>query len=243
MATPQPTAPGLWGVVLATHEVADLASRFPRSAACDLEHQRVHDSLGAHGLTFAGNYLGVNIYLRPQRGPAGLDLSRHPVSPSPYPYLFVWVVRPENLLKHADWFTTVLGADFETVAIPGGNVAMSWDAGIELVAPETDDRQRSDVDVFGNAATQPHFDYLCARGESPWSVVLRVADVEEFRERAVRLGFDPSELLQESDPILRREWYRSWTHKAIEQRETRLSEFLGLRLMAGEVTYADSTEP
>jgi hypothetical protein len=228
--------PGVWGIVLATDDVPAVLGRFP-AAARDESARAVHDALQEQGLTFAGRYLDTNVYLRPRDGSVEPDLLRRPPGRQPYVYLFVWVVRLENLERHAGRLAALLDADFEGVAIPGGRVAMSWDAGLELIAPEPREL-RPVAGKLDEATTDVHYDHVVNQGEGPWSVVLRVADIGAFRDRAARLGYDPSPLLQEADPSRRRDWYRSWTRKVIEQRETRLPGLLGLRLMAGQVTYA-----
>lgn len=228
--------PGVWGLVVGVDDVPVRRQRFP-AVPYDESAQRVHDALAKRGLLFAGSFLDRFVYLRARPRSAGTDLLSRPARPQPYPYLFVWVVQPKNLDRHAGQLTALLGADFEQVAIPGGRVAISWDSGLELIAP--DPRELHPVDgKLDETTTDPHHDHVRNHGDSPWSIVLRVADIQAFRERAVRLGYDPSPLLQDADPVQRRNWYRSWTRKVVEQREIRLPGLLGLRLMAGEVTYA-----
>jgi hypothetical protein len=232
----EPTESGVWGIVVAVDQVPGTRPRLPVDPG-DESAQAVHDALRRHGLVFAGSMLGVHLYLRERPAAARTGLRARVPGPHPYLYLFVWVVRPENLDRHAGEFSALLGADFESVAIPGGRVAMSWDAGIELIAPEA--RELHPIaGQLDETTTDPHYEHLCNHDDSPWSIVLRVSDIDSFRDRAVRLGHGPSPLLQSADPAQRREWYRSWTRKVIEQREIRLPSFLGLRLMAGEVTYA-----
>jgi hypothetical protein len=227
--------PGVWGIVAAVDDVPASRERFP-AVRCDESARRVHDALAKRGVLFAGSFLGVNVYLSARPRSAGSDLLSRPTRPKPYPYLFVWVVQPENLDGHAGQLAALLGADFERVTIPGGRVAISWDSGFELIAPEP--RELHLVDgKLDETTTDPHHEHVRGHGDGPWSIVLRVADIEAFRERVARLGYDPSPLLQDADPVVRRDWYRSWTRKVVEQREIRLPGFLGLRLMAGEVTY------
>jgi hypothetical protein len=228
--------PGVWGFVVGVDDLPVSRRRFP-AVPYDESAQRVHDALAKRGLLFAGSFLGTYVYLRARPRSAGPDLLSRASRSEPYPYLFVWVVQPETLDRHAGQLTTLLGADFEQVAIPGGRVAISWDSGLELIAP--DPRELHPVDgKLDETTTDPHHDHVRNHGDSAWSIVLRVADIQAFRERVARLGYDPSPLLQDADPVQRRNWYRSWTCKVLEQREVRLPAFLGLRLMAGEVTYA-----
>jgi hypothetical protein len=228
----EPTEPGVWGIVMAVDAVPATRPRLPLPPG-DTSAQPVHDALRRHGLVFVGTMLGVRVYLRERSVPPPTGLRVR----LPYLYLFVWVVRPENLDHHAGEFSALLGADFESVAIPGARVSMSWDSGIELIAPEP--RELHPIaGRLDETTTDPHYEHLSNHGDSPWSIVLRVEDIEAFRDRAARLGHDPSALLQPADPEQRRAWYRSWTRKVIEQREIRLPSFLRLRLMAGEVTYA-----
>jgi hypothetical protein len=235
ISAPESTEPGVWGIVMAVDEAPGTRPLLPMAPGNE-SSQPVHEALRRHGLVYLDSMLCVHVYVRERSGAARTGLCERLPGPQPYLYLFVWVVRPENLDRHAGEFSALLGADFESVAIPGGRVAMSWDSGVELIGPES--RELHPIaGPLDETTTDPHYEHLCTYGDSPWSIVLRVADIEAFRDRAVRLGHSPSPLLQPADPTQRREWYRSWTRKVIEQREIRLPSFLGLRLMAGEVTY------
>lgn len=227
--------PGVWGVVVDVDDLPAARRRFP-AVPHDVSVQPAHNSLEQHGLVFAGPVFGANVYLRDASGSAALDLRRRPASLVPYPYLFVWVVSAEDLDRYAAELTARFDADFEQVGISGACAAVAWDSGFELIAPEP--RELHPVDGrLDETTTDPHFDHLRTHGSGPWSIVLRVVDIDAFRERSARLGHQPGPPLQDADPARRRSWYRSWTRKVIEQREVRLPALLGLRLMAGEVTY------
>ncbi|MFO8101035.1 MAG: VOC family protein [Dehalococcoidia bacterium] len=86
----------------------------------------------------------------------------------------------EDLQKGIEVFSMLLGATFhsaneEDAARFGIEVAMSWDAGIELVAPLPD--RDSHVKQF-----------LKDRGEGLMGVIFAVDDVEEAKEAALSLG-------------------------------------------------------
>ncbi len=86
----------------------------------------------------------------------------------------------KDLKKGIEVYSELLGATFhganaEDAAAFGIEVAMSWDAGIELVAPLPD--RDSHVKEF-----------IEKRGEGLMGVVFDVDDVEEARDRAETLG-------------------------------------------------------
>jgi hypothetical protein len=232
--------PGIWGIVIATDDTRELLHQLPL-AAQDEQSRLVHAVLSAQRVRYAGQFLGVHQYVRERRRPSLPDRPRRAPGAQPYPYLFAWVVQPDRLDVHVKSLAAGIGADFELVEILGARVALSWDSGLELIAPEP--REISAVDGrLDETTTDVHYDHLCKYGESPWSVVIRVSDIEAFRNRAADLGHEVSPVLQDPAPERRRAAYRAWTRKIIDQREVRLFGFLGLRLMAGEVVYAtDST--
>jgi len=86
----------------------------------------------------------------------------------------------KDLKKGIDVYSRMLGATFnsanaEDAATFGIEVAMSWDAGIELVAPLPD--RDSHVKQF-----------IDARGEGLMGVIFAVEDVDEAKEAALALG-------------------------------------------------------
>jgi len=86
----------------------------------------------------------------------------------------------KDLEKGIDFYTRLLGATFheataEDVVTLGIRVAMSWDAGIELVSPMPD--RESFITEF-----------LEQRGEGLMGVVFAVDDVEEAHTAAKALG-------------------------------------------------------
>lgn len=86
----------------------------------------------------------------------------------------------KDLEKGIDFYTRLLGATFheataEDVVTLGIRVAMSWDAGIELVSPMPD--RESFIT-----------DFLEQRGEGLMGVVFAVDDVEEAYAAAQALG-------------------------------------------------------
>ena len=86
----------------------------------------------------------------------------------------------KDLEKGIDFYAKLLGATFheataEDVVTLGIRVAMSWDAGIELVSPMPD--RESFITEF-----------LEQRGEGLMGVVFAVDDVEEAHEAAKALG-------------------------------------------------------
>lgn len=82
----------------------------------------------------------------------------------------VFCVRPENQEAAADVWRS-LGFEFVEIELveEGLRVLLDWDRGIEVVAPSE-----------AGGSESPRFEaFLAERGEGVWSVVVRVADVDE----------------------------------------------------------------
>jgi hypothetical protein len=93
----------------------------------------------------------------------------------------VFCVRPENQERAAD-FWRGLGMTFNEVPLPdeGIRVLLDWSAGIELVSPcEPEGTETARFRAF-----------LEERGEGPYSVVVRTADLQEPLALARQHGAD-----------------------------------------------------
>lgn len=102
----------------------------------------------------------------------------------------------KDLRQGIEVYSSLLGATFhsansEDAASFGIEVAMSWDAGIELVAPLAD--RDSHVRKF-----------IEERGEGLMGVVFAVDDVDEAREAAERLGAQVWHTLDYSQELIDR---------------------------------------
>lgn len=89
----------------------------------------------------------------------------------------VILVRQENALSYADRLSTVLGIAFEEPFVTGSKgtlVIVSWDAGIEIIAPTRPEG--------------PHWERLQRFGEGCVSILFGVADLDDGMARATANG-------------------------------------------------------
>ena len=99
------------------------------------------------------------------------------------------VIAVRDAERAASLFSQLLGApfhDYGEVKALGARVMISWDGGIELVAPISDD---SDLARS-----------IKEKGEGVQMVILNVGDVDEARVRAEALGIRVTNTLEFKDP-------------------------------------------
>lgn len=94
----------------------------------------------------------------------------------------VLIYRPENLRQALQDFANALDiTDFEgpyELSSIGLSVAISWSAGIELIAP-----------LAGGTYSRSMWDVLETKGEGIFSMVYRVDDLEKAEMQAARHGY------------------------------------------------------
>lgn len=91
------------------------------------------------------------------------------------------VVRPENLDKAVSQLSVVLQTAFygPFERADKMRVAVSWDAGVEVIAPLTDDPEH---------VLMKHIEQF---GEGSWTVIYGVRDLDETLDRLKKLGYEP----------------------------------------------------
>ncbi|MBF6333951.1 hypothetical protein [Nocardia transvalensis] len=137
---------------------------------------------------------------------------------------FVWLVEPENLSRYVKQMSELFETTFDEVRneSAGARAMVSWDAGLEFVAP------------YGDlAAADALRAVLAERGEGPFAIVVRVPSIDASSERAAALGW----------PIDRQSFEltadMSSTTKVTSARERVIGSFLNTSLFFAEIEYAD----
>jgi predicted enzyme related to lactoylglutathione lyase len=151
---------------------------------------------------------------------------------------FIWVARPENVERYVKLISEALGAEFDHCNGPSYEAPsfsihsyMSWESGLEVVAPVGDDDP-----------VASHFqEFLAQHGEGPYGFVFGVDDLDDAAARARAAGHQVSGLLQTPDTDLRQALLRRWTTKVTDCREMLVGEMFGIRAMIGSFVYADPT--
>jgi hypothetical protein len=143
-----------------------------------------------------------------------------------------WTVRPENIKRYAEQLEALLDVRFDHQygpAVTGRDLDayLCWDAGLELVAP-----LGSATDLTANISKR-----LDERGEGVSALVVRVPDLDAAAQRARSLGYSVGEQIQHPDPAERLRRLRKYTRQVDDVREMPVGDFLGMRLLLGQITY------
>lgn len=136
-----------------------------------------------------------------------------------------WICRSENIEQKVAQIGALCGVDFGEPAVRadlGLTIYLSWEAGLEIVTPH---ETRTSYNRLLHERLDRH-------GEGMWAVVFGVADLEEARERARSLGYEPSPVVGESPDS-------PWAGKVLSVRESRATEILGTWIIFGEISYPD----
>ena len=146
---------------------------------------------------------------------------------------FVWVVREENLERYVEEASELFGAEFEhmhgpTLAGTDRNCYVSWDAGLEFIAPLG----------AADATSAMFLEYLERHGEGPWGFVFGVRDLNAPTDNARNRGYAVGELVQQADEAVRHEMMARWTNRVDDAREVYIGTFLGTEVMFGDIRYA-----
>jgi hypothetical protein len=137
-------------------------------------------------------------------------------------------------LKNLDEYARRLSALSSTTMIPhirkdlGLSVYMSWQGGLEIVAP------LDDVDNEFNAPLRAR---LKERGEGVFAVVLGVKNLDEAVSRARREGYVPGDILLAGDSITGA--MPPWNDQHSVMRESIVGDFMNSLFAYGEVVYAE----
>ena len=99
---------------------------------------------------------------------------------------------------------------------------LTWEGGLEVLAPLDDDTP---------AANQLR-EELQQKGEGFWGMAFGVPHIQRAREHALRLGYQASDIIENtgSEP---------WHHKTQTMKEVIIGDFLGVKLIFGEIVYRD----
>jgi Glyoxalase-like domain len=136
----------------------------------------------------------------------------------------VWVARPENVEASAAQLGALSGIELDGPWVRddiGLTIYVSWDAGLEIVAPHPEQ----------TAFNQPLHDHLASRGEGMYAIVFGVEDIEAARERARTLGYSPSGLMTEGADA-------PWAGKHEKLLESYAGTFLDTWFIFGQIDYA-----
>jgi 4-hydroxyphenylpyruvate dioxygenase-like putative hemolysin len=148
---------------------------------------------------------------------------------------FIWVVRQENLETYVDQARRIFDAEFEhmhgpTLAGTDRDCYVSWDAGLEFIAP------------LGRAdpTSAAFLDFLEKHGEGPWGFVFAVEDLAQAVSRARAHGCPVGELVQSPESGTRHAMMSRWTSRVDDVREIYVDKFLGTGVMFGDINYVET---
>jgi hypothetical protein len=226
--------PGVCGIGLGIENLDAALQRFSSKIPAAKPHV-ADDVLADRGLVCAGTFVDTRIYLHEQRHPSVFDQPGETPHTRPYIYDFAWVIDPANFDHYVALTAEVLQADWEEFTLSDGRVTQAWDSGLEFIAPFPRELRPVNGELDGTTR-DVHYDHLLRHGDSPWSIVIRVDDLKAAGRHAADLGYHFTGVRARGAWEKELEWYASWTHKVLMNEEIRLPEFLGLRLMIGEVT-------
>lgn len=146
-----------------------------------------------------------------------------------------WMCRPENHDAYVAKLSKLFNITFE--ADDGGpefglRFTWSWSAGLEVLSPAGD----------GHHA-QMCWKFLEARGEGLFAVVMGVADVNEVREHAKELGYEPGPFLRLHEDVRAArakaarplEPEKEWMRRVQDCTECVLEHFIGGNLAIGRI--------
>lgn len=142
-----------------------------------------------------------------------------------------WAVRRENLERYAKLLGELFNTEFENsidTPITSVEVWISWEAGLELVAPV--DRS----ELTGRMVS----DHLEKHGESFFAVVMGVGDFDAAVEHARSVGYPIEDVVQTDDTDARLARYAATFKKIVDLQEAPITDFLGARLFWGKVEYS-----
>jgi hypothetical protein len=154
----------------------------------------------------------------------------------------IWLVKPENILGYVDHFSELLDVEFDHMDgslaptdgagshVRGMDIWLSWEAGIELLAPNDE-----------TPASAYLLELLNERGEGPYGVVWAVQDLDASLERLAGLGLGGSRrVVQSPVEAERRARLKTWTSRVLDVREANVeANFLNTALLIGQFTYRD----
>lgn len=155
---------------------------------------------------------------------------------------FVWVVKPDNIQRYVQQLSALFDVEFDFRDGPANDGSpvqtyVSWDAGLELIAPFPHPDARA---IEDHAVAREISAHLEANGEGPFGVVMRVQNIAAERERLRALGYEVSAVAphlgsnEERTRVL-----SAWTDRLLQLEEAFVCDFLNTKLIIGELAYPD----
>ena len=135
----------------------------------------------------------------------------------------IWICRIENIKQHVAEMEKVSGVKFQTFTSEkwGLEIHLSWEAGLEVVAPLP---QRNDFNA-------EHQDWLEANGEGVFGIVFGVRNLEETKARLASQGV-------ELGPLLTASATAPWANK-VKVREAKGPDVINTQFSFGQIDFAD----
>jgi len=138
-----------------------------------------------------------------------------------------WLSRPENLDANVAQLEKLTGATLTRFsrADMGFTMCISWEAGLEVVAPH---EERTDFNSW-------LWSELEAKGEGVTSVVFGVKDLDAHKARLAKLGFEVGPLMDDHPDS-------PWHNKLVLW-ERMAGEAMNTNIILGDIDYADDVIP
>ena len=138
-----------------------------------------------------------------------------------------WLSRPENLDANVAQLEKLTGATLTRFsrADMGFTMCISWEAGLEVVAPH---EQRTDFNSW-------LWSELEAKGEGVTSVVFGVKDLDAHKARLAKLGFEVGPQMDDHPDS-------PW-HDKLVLWERMAGEAMNTNIILGDIDYADDVIP
>ena len=138
-----------------------------------------------------------------------------------------WLVRPENLDTHVGQLEAITGATLTRFAREdmGFTMCISWEAGLEVVAPM---QQRTQFNQWLWAELE-------AKGEGVTSVVFGVKDLDWHKARLEKLGFDVGPLMDDHPAS-------PW-HDKLVLWERVAGQAINTNIVLGDIDYVEGVIP
>jgi hypothetical protein len=137
----------------------------------------------------------------------------------------VWITYPDKIDAAAAELGTLCNVKMEGPWVRddiGLTICVSWEAGLELVAPHS---ERTDFNG-------PLHDHLAERGEGMYAIVFGVRDIQAAAERARFLGYSPGAFMTEGTDT-------PWAGKHDKLLESHVTKFLNTWILYGQIDYPD----
>jgi hypothetical protein len=134
----------------------------------------------------------------------------------------VWVCHEANIRECAAQLGALCGVQVEGPWMRsdvGMSICLSWEAGLEIVAPHAET----------TAVNQMLHDHLAAHGEGMFAIVFGVNDIAVARDRARALGRTTVDMSEGEDS--------PWADKHDSIIECLAGSFLNTRIIFGEIEY------